>query len=119
MHIKRSALLLSITAAVAVAAQPAAQAQTSGAARACSGVTVDGQKTPVRATGVSCAKARKIARRFAVDGHLPRGWDSVNPAGCEHVIFRARDRGYVLSHQYRAPGGAPLINAVKFRGCNS
>jgi hypothetical protein len=119
MHIQRSALLLSIAAAVAVAAPPAAQAQTAGAARACRAVTVDGQKAPVRATGVSCAHARPIAKRFAKSGRLPSGWDSVNPAGCEHVLFRAGDRDYVLAHQYHAPAGSPLINTVRFRGCSS
>ena len=119
MHIQRSALLLSIAAAAAIGAQPAAQAQTAEAARACHGVTVDGQNAPVRAKGISCAKARPIAKRFAKSGRLPSGWDSVNPAGCEHVIFRASDRSYVLAHQYRAPKGAPVINTVKFRGCSS
>jgi hypothetical protein len=118
MHIPRSALLLSIAAA-AVGAQPAAQAQTAGAARACSGVAVDGQKVPVRAKSISCARARPIARRFARGGGLPNGWDSVNPAGCEHVLFRAKDRSYVLAHYYRAPAGAPQVNTVKFRGCSS
>lgn len=119
MPITRSALLLTVTAALLVGAQPAAQADSVSSARACSGFTIDGQKAPVTARSISCDRARPIARQFATDGSLPRGWDSVNPAGCEHVLFHKGDRKYVLSHGYRAPRGAPAINTVRFRGCSS
>ena len=89
------------------------------AQRACRSVTVAGVESPVRATALSCTKARRIARRFAAGGHLPRGWVGVNPAGCEWVLMRRVDRDRVVGNGYQAPRGVPTVSTTRDRGCTS
>lgn len=115
----RLPLLAVLAVAVSVAVGPASQARSPRATRTCASVLVDGQKVPVRATSISCTRARRVAKTFATSGKLPRGWAGVNPAGCEHVLFHKRDRRYVLAHDYHAPSGHPLIRTARFRGCVS
>ena len=68
---------------------------------------------------MACRRGRRIARRLAIDGRLPRGWTARNPAGCEWVIFRRRDRRAIVNNGYRPPGDQPVIYTAFDRGCNS
>lgn len=95
-------------------ATPVAEAQ-----RRCASVRVDGQRTPVYATAISCAKARRIALRFARDGKFVRGWTGVNPAGCEWILMRRRDKADVIANGYQGAPGMPTVGVSRSRGCNS
>lgn len=89
------------------------------AARQCKSVRVDGQRVSVSATSISCAKARRIALRFSRDGEFVRGWTGVNPAGCEWVLMRRRDKDDVVENGYQAGPGMPVIGTSRMRGCTS
>jgi hypothetical protein len=87
-------------------------------ARSCAGFKLDGMQSGVRATSIGCRKARRIAKRFATTRALPRGWDASNPAGCEWLLFRKRDRDAVIQHG-KPPRGEPLVRTEVYRGCRS
>jgi hypothetical protein len=89
------------------------------AKKTCQKVTAGEERSPVYASHIACPRARRIVRRFVATDRLPRGWTSLNPAGCEHVIFRRRDRERIVRNGYRAPPGVPLVATIRMRGCGS
>lgn len=89
------------------------------ASRACKPIPARPRASYVRAVNMSCAKARWLVREQTYSHRMPAGWVWINPAGCEGFIVRRRDQGYVLSHGYRLPTGAPAVRAVIYRGCAS
>lgn len=103
---------------VLVVVLAAALVPPSASARSCRSVRVEGKAVLVQASNVSCQRARPIARRFSASGAVPRGWDRINPAGCEWVLFRRRDRARVIENGYSVPG-VPTIRTVRDRGCTS
>lgn len=87
--------------------------------RACGSVRdPKGPRSKVHASQISCHRARRLVRRYVQKDKLARTWIAVNPAGCEYLMYRRRDR-QVYEHQYSPRAGAPLIAFTKFRGCNS
>lgn len=77
-----------------------------------------GPRSKVRASAISCHRARRLARRYVQNDKLTRGWIAVNPGGCDYLMYRRRDRG-IYEHDYSPHAGAPIIQFTKFRGCNS
>jgi hypothetical protein len=108
------ALLASLLVLAAASAAPAP-----AATRICKPVAAAPEPSRVQAVNMSCSKARELVRRQTFSGRTAPGWVWINPAGCEGLIVRRRDRAYVLSHGYRIPKGAPAVRAVIYRGCRS
>jgi hypothetical protein len=75
----RRSIAVCLLAACALPALPAASPAASAAAKRCGQVNVDlepegeGSAVRIRAVGVSCRRARRIARR-CMKGTLTRGW---------------------------------------------
>jgi hypothetical protein len=101
--------------AAALLATPAVAAHGSDFKR-CRAVVRDGVRNPVRAHAMPCAKARRLARQLVRRHKLPAHWTSNNPAGCEHQIFRRRDRAAV---QRGDLGDLPLATVIDNVHCNS
>jgi hypothetical protein len=110
---------LALLLAAAVAGLLGAPDASAEAKKTCQKVTAGVERAPVYATHIACRRARRIVRRFVARDRLPRGWTSLNPAGCEHVIFRRRDREPIMRNGYRAPPGVPLVATIRMRGCES
>lgn len=77
-----------------------------------------GPRSEINASEISCLRARRLVRRYVQDDKLARTWIAVNPAGCEYLMYRRKDRD-VYDDQYSPHAGAPLIAFTKYRGCNS
>lgn len=73
----------------------------------------------VRAVNMSCERARRLVRITTETGRAPSGWVYLNPAGCEGVIVRRRDRARVVARNYRLPKGAAGVRTIIYRGCKS
>lgn len=104
-------IVVAVLAAAALVAAPAAVADGSAFKR-CRAVVRDGVRNPVRAHAITCTKARRLARQLVRRHAFPAHWTSSNPAGCEHVIFRRRDRAAVQRGDFRGLRLATVIDNV-------
>jgi hypothetical protein len=102
-----------LAAAALLAGSSAADAATF---KRCRAVVRDGVRNPVRAQAITCTKARRLARQLVRRHAFPPHWTSSNPAGCEHIIFRRRDRAAVRRGDVRGLRLATVIDNVH---CNS
>lgn len=78
----------------------------------------DGNREQVKASELSCKRARKLARKFIRKDKVRRGWEVTNPAGCEYLMFKQRDADEFGPIPSPTPG-APLIFFTKTAGCVS
>lgn len=84
--------------------------------------SVDARPLPstVEAINMPCRKARRLVRYTTRHNRRPpRGWIYINPAGCEGIIVRRRDRKWVIAHDYRPRPGRQAVWSVIYRGCRS
>lgn len=106
-------------AAIAVATVYLLLAPSVADARRCKPIAARPEASSVRAINTNCNNARNLVWWQTFRGRTPPGWVWINPGGCEGLIVRRRDRGYVISHGYQPRPGAPAAIATIFRGCRS
>ena len=74
----------------------------------------------VSAANVSCGRALNVAAKFVQDDRVAEGWKPVNPAGCEWLMFKKRDKPAFRDWFFHdGPLDFKLIGFTKERGCVS
>lgn len=114
--------LATMTTAVVLLFGASAVGQDFGQREGCGKLDDAGFRSKVQATRIDCDKAFDIAKDFIREDDLRKGWRTANPAGCEFLMYRAKDSKR-FRKWYRSAGEQaarfPLITFTKYRGCNS
>ena len=74
----------------------------------------------VSAANVPCGRALNVAAKFIQRDRVAEGWKPFNPAGCEWLMFKKRDKREF--QDWFTNGGRidfKLIGFTKMRGCVS
>jgi len=115
------ALISALAAVTLVGVVPGATAERSGQhLERCGKVADAGGRSPVSSANIRCHRARAIAADFIQDDFVRPRWKTVNPAGCEWLMFRKQDRrAFRAWNENSGPLDFPLIGFVKQQGCVS
>jgi hypothetical protein len=120
MTMKRSLVL--VAAMLVVVGLASQSAYPSGGSRlhGCGKVADVNGPSKVSAANVPCGRALNVAAKFVQRDRVAQGWKPFNPAGCEWLMFKKRDRR--AFHDWFDNGGRidfKLIGFTKMRGCVS
>jgi hypothetical protein len=117
---KRSLILaVAVLVVVGLASQPA-YASGAGQLDGCGKIADVSGPSKVSAAHVPCGRALNVAAKFVQRDRVAEGWKPFNPAGCEWLMYKKRDK-----HEFRDwffNGGRihfKLIGFTKERGCVS
>lgn len=81
------------------------------AARQCAPVVVGGVGLPVVAVNLACPAARGLVASLMERRAPPPGWAAVRLVGCERMIVRAQDRGWVTEARRPRPA-TPAVRTM-------
>jgi hypothetical protein len=117
---KRSLILLvAMLGVIGLASQPAYPSG-AGQLHGCGKVADLSGPSKVSAANVPCGRALNVAAKFIQRDRVAEGWKPFNPAGCEWLMFKKRDKRAFLD--WFTDGGRidfKLIGFTKERGCVS
>jgi hypothetical protein len=111
---------LSVVGLASQTAYPSATQARSGGLAGCGKVADLGGQSTVRAANVPCDRALKVAAKFIQRDAVADGWNAINPAGCEWLMFKKRDKRAFLD--WFNEGGRidfKLLTFTKMAGCVS
>jgi hypothetical protein len=112
--------MVSVVGLAAQTAYPSATHARAGGLASCGKVADISGPSKVSAANVPCGRALNVAAKFIQRDRVAEGWKPFNPAGCEWLMFKKRDKREF--QDWVANGGRihfKLIGFTKMRGCVS
>jgi hypothetical protein len=117
---KRSLILAVAMLVVVGLASQNAYPSSAGHLESCGKVADVSGPSKVSAANVPCGRALNVAAKFVQDDRVAEGWKPVNPAGCEWLMFKKRDKPAFRQWFFHdGPLDFKLIGFTKMRGCVS